>query len=368
MESDKVKPTQKMQEELANAQPDDLAGHITRQYRRIRKFLNISETRKAIVRNDLLESSAPREEYYALIIFACAIATFGLIANSEVVTIGSQLVDPLIFPILGLSIATTSGLQRMFKRATQSILWGMFISLVISILITYFFYRLPYGPNARIPDTVVSRTSASLLDLGIALVGGCAAAYGMAHPRLEGTIPGVAIATALMPPLSTVGFGVVFLDSGILLGAILQFLTNLTAILFAGILTFKLLGFNPLRHEENGEVSRKITASLVVVSIISLLLALFTWNTVNDARVYDRVRNTIIRQTEKNAVVEFIDLTIIKDGRQREIVATLRTSEEFSAKEAGAIQDLLSTLLNKEVSFELITVPMQVINPNPAVP
>ena len=135
----------------------------------------------------------------------------------------------------------------MFKSAAKSILVGMLISVAMSALISLLFYRLPYGPNAYIPETIISRTSATLLDLGIALAGGCAAVYAMAHPRLEGTIPGVAIATALMPPLCTIGFGIAFMDGGIILGAVLQFMTNLTAILFAGMATFIILGFNPLR-------------------------------------------------------------------------------------------------------------------------
>lgn len=333
-------------------------------YRRLRSFLNITDTRKAIVRNELLENSAPREEFYALIIFSSAIATFGLIANSEVVTIGSQLVDPIMSPILGLSVAALSGLQRMFKRAMQSILWGILLSIGISTAIVMLFYRLPYGPLAYLPETITSRTSATLLDLGIALVGGAAATYALAHPRLEATIPGVAIATALMPPLCTIGYGIAFLDGGIIMGAVLQFLTNLTAILFAGIVTFKLLGFNPLRREESDEVSRKVTASFLIVAVISLLLAFFTWNTVRDARVYDRVRFMILDEAAPYAKVEMIDLTIIKEGRSRQIVTTLRTSESLDESVAAAIQDRLTNSLASSVTFELITVPMQVINPS----
>ncbi|MBM3137262.1 MAG: DUF389 domain-containing protein [Chloroflexi bacterium] len=351
-------------QEKPPAPPEGLRAHIRHHYRRLRKFLNITETRKAIVRSDLLESSAPREEFYALILFASAIATFGLIANAEVVAIGSQLVDPLMSPILGLAIAADSGLQRMFRRAMQSILWGLVISILLSVLISFFFYRLPYGPTAAIPETVISRTSATLLDLGIALVGGCAAAYSMAHPRLEGAIPGVAIATALMPPLCTIGFGIAFLDTGIILGAVLQFLTNLTAILFAGIMTFKLLGFNPLQKDEQEDVSRRTAASLIVVLVISLLLAIFTWNTVQDARVFDRVRRMIIRETGQFSEVELIDLSIIKDGRNRRITTTLRTSNELSETEAGILQDRLSELLDRDVTLELIAVPIQIINPN----
>lgn len=345
--------------------PDsDLKGHVRHHYRRIKKILGISETRKAIVRNELLERSAPGEEFYALIVFACAITTFGLVANSEVVTIGSQLIDPLIFPIMGLSVAATSGLQHMFRSAGQSILRGMLISVFLSALLSFLFYRLPYGANALIPETIISRTSATLLDLAIALVGGCAAVYSLAYPRLEGTIPGVAIATALMPPLCTIGFGIAFLDSGMILGAILQFMTNLTAILFAGMATFIILGFNPLRHQEHEDVSRRVTASFAVVAAVSLLLAFFTWNTVRDARDFDRVRSVIILTTEKYTTVELVDLTIIKHGSTREITATLRTADQLSETEAGEIQDRLTELLEREVSFELLTIPMQVISPN----
>ena len=103
---------------------------------------------------------------------------------------------------------------------------------------------------------------------------------------------------------------------------------------------------------------------MIIVSVISVLLALFTWNTVNDARVFDRVRNIIIEETEQFAYIELIDLTIIKDGSTRNITATIRTSEQFSESEAGAIQDRLTEAISGDVFLELITVPMQLINPN----
>ena len=89
------------------------------------------------------------------------------------------------------------------------------------------------------------RTQPSPFDLVIALAGGAAATYALARPRLSAALPGVAIATALMPPLCVVGIGISLQRSDVYMGALLLFLTNLVAISFASILVFAFLGFRP---------------------------------------------------------------------------------------------------------------------------
>ena len=93
---------------------------------------------------------------------------------------------------------------------------------------------------------MLARTRPTPFDLGVALAGGAAAAYALAQPKLSAALPGVAIATALMPPLCAVGIGVAVGNLEVALGALLLFLTNLAAISFAGIMVFVLLGFRPL--------------------------------------------------------------------------------------------------------------------------
>jgi uncharacterized membrane protein len=99
-------------------------------------------------------------------------------------------------PILGLSIVIPDGRQVLFRRSMLSILSGALLAIVRSALITFVAYRIPYGIPESLPNEILARIKPSPLDLGIALAGGAAAAYALAHPRLTATLPGVAISTA----------------------------------------------------------------------------------------------------------------------------------------------------------------------------
>ena len=178
----------------------------------------LSDTRKAIVINEMAESSTPGFDFYLLIILSCTIATLGLVTNSSAVIIGAMLIAPLMTPILGLSMSSLTGRQVLFRRSILSILSGAFLAIVLSAIITFLAYRIPYGIPESLPSEILSRTKPSPLDLGIALAGGAAAAYALAHPRLTATLPGVAISTALMPPLCTTGIGLAFTNRSIFPG------------------------------------------------------------------------------------------------------------------------------------------------------
>jgi uncharacterized hydrophobic protein (TIGR00271 family) len=207
--------------------------------------LKIGDGRKKTVISILVDKRLSNTDFLLLIFFSSTIATLGLIANLPAVTIGAQLIDPLMSPILGLAIAYLSDHGSSAKRSIMDILKGVGSAVVFSSIISFFMYRLPYGSHASIPFEVIQRTTATFYDLGIAAVGGAAAAYATARPGLNSVLPGVAIATALMPPLCAVGFGIAIFNASIIFGAILQFLTNFFAISSFAVLTFAILGFLP---------------------------------------------------------------------------------------------------------------------------
>ncbi len=130
---------------------------------------------------------------------SCSIATLGLITNSSAVIIGAMLVAPLMSPILGLSIATVVAEGKLFRRALVALGAGILLALLLSTLLGWIARLLPFDVLVSFPDEVLSRTHPTPFDLGIALAGGAAAAYALAQPRLSAALPGVAIATALMP-------------------------------------------------------------------------------------------------------------------------------------------------------------------------
>jgi uncharacterized hydrophobic protein (TIGR00271 family) len=323
----------------------------------------LTQTRKAIVLNDLVDSSSPGMDYFILIFLSCTIATFGLLTDSAAVIIGAMLVAPLMSPILSLSMASISGLSRLFKRSVLAIFEGAGIAILLSGLIAFLSYRLPLGINANIPNEVLARTSPSPMDLGIALAGGAAAAYALAHPRLTAALPGVAIATALMPPLCAVGVGLAFMNSTIIFGALLLFVTNLVAIAFAGIVTFAVMGFGPRNAKSNNKVSQSLSIASILVIVIGLLLAGLAWNTISEARLYTRARAIILDSANQYTDVQLVDMSISTEADVKYIKITLRTTRDLTFAEVSEMQDEIAAQLNSPVALTIISIPMQILTP-----
>ncbi len=168
----------------------------------------------------------PSHTFVVLTVGAAAIATLGLLLDSPAVIIGAMLVAPFLGPIvaLGFSIAMTD--VTLALRATKSLLCGVVLGLVTSIAIVKL---SPFIPPTQ---QILARTSPNLFDLLVAVFAGLVGGYAVVH-RLGGTIAGVAIATALMPPLAAAGYGLAMGELSVFNGAFYLFLTNLVAIAFS---------------------------------------------------------------------------------------------------------------------------------------
>jgi len=322
----------------------------------------LTQTRKAIVLDELIDSASLGVDFFVLIILSSIIATFGLIIDSPAVIIGAMLVAPLMSPIMGISLASITGLKGFFKRSLNAVLIGVSTALVLSALLALLTYRLPYGALPVFSGEILARTKPSLFDLGIALAGGIASAYALAHPRLSAALPGVAIATALLPPICTAGIGIAFLNLPIMLGAALLFTTNLVSITFAGILTFALLGFKPHTFADDSNISRSIRVSIIFVLLISITLAFFAWRSIAEARDYRIASKAILESASQFSDVRLVDLAITSENGNKKITFVLRTTRELTYDELSLIQLAVSERIESQVAIELVTVPMQVLD------
>lgn len=174
-----------------------------------------------------IEEGARLDARYALMVtLACGIAMLGLLQNSVAVIIGAMLISPLMGPIiaLGMSLATFDFISM--RRALKTLATGIALALAIAIGIVL------VSPLQEATPEILARTEPTLFDLLVAVLSGIAGAYATITRKGE-TIVGVAIATALMPPLAVVGFGVATGNGGIAGGAGFLFMTNLLAIAFS---------------------------------------------------------------------------------------------------------------------------------------
>lgn len=179
--------------------------------------------------------------FWMVLYLSGAIATLGLTLNSTAVVIGAMLVAPLLGPLMGLSMALAVGDGRLFVQTTVTILLGTAGIIALAALLTYLL------PFQAMTDEIASRTRPTTLDLGIAIFSGLAGAVVTAsrEKRLSASIPGVAVAVALVPPLGVAGFGIgTGFQWAIIKGSLLLFGANLAGIVLSGLLIFLLVGMH----------------------------------------------------------------------------------------------------------------------------
>lgn len=229
--------------------------------RRVRRmvFQQLPPEETESVRAHIEEEGGVTERYILMCALSAGIATLGLLQSSVAVVIGAMLVSPLLGPLaaLGYGIGSLDGERTL--RAARAVGAGALVGILLGVAITLL------SPIRNATPEILVRTSPTLIDLGVAILSGIAGAYATVHRRGETAI-GVAIATALMPPLNTVGYGIAVARFDYAFGALLLFLTNLAAISISFALVTRLRGVaRPFRQV-------RITRRLIFAAAAALLL------------------------------------------------------------------------------------------------
>jgi uncharacterized hydrophobic protein (TIGR00271 family) len=320
--------------------------------------------RRNVVLHELEQASSPGFDYVLLVVLSCSIATFGLLTNSAAVIIGAMLVAPLMSPILGFSLASVAGEQRMFRRSGIALIEGVLLAIVLSSLLGWVAQILPFDILVELPQEILSRTKPSPFDLGIALAGGAAAAYALAQPRLSAALPGVAIATALMPPVCTVGIGFSLGNSSIVFGAGLLFFTNLAAISFAGILVFAALGFRPAQLENTWhKIPRSLFISAILVLLTTIPLVILTLRIVNQTHQLQGVREVVVSELSVFPDAQLVDISIDTNNSNLNLRITVRTSRQPNYQQVIDLQKAIAGRLQQTTAIQVIIIPTTKLDP-----
>lgn len=199
-----------------------------------------------------------------VLIFAIFIASLGLNTNSIPVIIGAMLISPLMGPIIGIGLAI--GIQdfTLLKKSLKNISMAVIGSLLASAL--YFLISPQYEGSSQL----LARTSPSIYDVFVAIFGGAAGFVSIACKNKGQVMPGVAIATSLMPPLCTAGYGIATWQGTFFFGALYLFFTNMVFILFATWIGVKLLNYQPVTYQSSNRAHkvRSIMYSIITTTII----------------------------------------------------------------------------------------------------
>jgi uncharacterized hydrophobic protein (TIGR00271 family) len=295
-----------------------------------------AEQRNAIYQS-ILDSSHIDLEYLALLALAALIALFGLLENSAAVIIGAMLISPLMNPILSVALALLLGDGKLGKRSAAVLA----ISIGGVIAITWLVASLT--PLKQATAEILARTTPNLLDLFIAFLSGLAGTLALRGGSVALTIlPGVAIAVAVLPPLSVVGYGLSTNQRSIAGGAFLLFITNLVSIIISAVAVFRATGFRPYRHAEKGPWNLKFRVG--VSAILLLLLSIPLFLTLRKVAIQVAMRAEL--QRDLNAAFQsdrasVSDLTFLQTDHGLLIRTTLQTTQYFDTKTIQSVEESL---------------------------
>jgi uncharacterized hydrophobic protein (TIGR00271 family) len=297
---------------------------------------------------DFFPEGKMSSRYSFMVINSCAIAILGLLLSSPAVVIGAMLLSPLISPImaLGFSLCTVDIWQM--KKSLRAIIFGMIASIVISMII------VAISPITDPTPEIISRTQPNLFDLLVAIFSGLAGGYATVKKKGE-SIVGVAIATALMPPLAVVGYGVATFNWVIAEGAFFLFMTNLLAICFTVVAVAKWYGFGS--HNSSKSNIWQMASIFIVFLFLSIPLGISLKNIAYQSYVTKVVKSEIGKYFEfaNNRLSNF---SITFKANKNIAIDCVLITDRFVPKADQILQKKLEEILNRKVvlSFDQVVI------------
>lgn len=290
-------------------------------------------------------------DFIALLTASTVIATFGLFQSSAAVIIGAMIIAPLMRPLVGLALALLTADMLLLRRSSLTLACGTVVGASIAGGLALLLQQIELTPE------ILARTKPNLLDLGIAFFAGAIGAYCQTKKNLADSLAGVAIAVALVPPLSVVGFGLALRQQELWQGASLLYLTNLVGITIAGSLVFFVMGYAPLKVAKQGLI---ISSAALALLVVPLGFAM------NDIILENRLRAEI-KQILKEKTYTFRDVNLreleLKRYRTPLVVrATVLTDQQITSNQVRLVQDLLIRELKLPLELKLRVVPLTEIS------
>ncbi|MBU2613098.1 TIGR00341 family protein [Patescibacteria group bacterium] len=215
------------------------------------KLLTIPiEDRKVSVER-LMGESSPKAEFFLLLVLAIIIVTLGLLMGNLSIIIIGMLVAPLLSPILSVAMGIVVADVKVIGWAARTLMLATILIVGISLIVAFFF------PDRFMTDELAARSSASLAGMIVAVASGVAAAFAFSKSDLSATIPGIAVAVSLLPPIAATGVGLSMGDWTFVVGSFSVFLVNLVGVVLAATVVFSLLGFHPLRRKVEETIEKE---------------------------------------------------------------------------------------------------------------
>lgn len=307
-----------------------------------------------------------------ILIFAIIIASVGLNMNSTAVIIGAMLISPLMGPINGMGYSLATYDFDLFRKSLKNFLFAIIASLVAST--TYF----ALSPISTAHSELLARTSPTIYDVLIALFGGLAGIVAISSKQKGNVIPGVAIATALMPPLCTAGYGLASGQFNFFFGAFYLFTINTIFIAIASVWISQLLQF-PIRIQIDPGKKKRINRTTNIVIVIVLLPSIyFGYKLVKQEEFMQGANQYVMNISHfegnyllkhnidiksKNIKLVYGGTTLLEDQKSE----IIRKAEDFDIDDANIVVEQGLTFGGNDIDADVFQLKEQIISLNKAI-
>ena len=311
------------------------------------------------VRLNIQADALPSKTFFIMNALAAIIAGYGLLADSAAVVIGAMLVAMMLGPISGIALAFIDNRWILFRTAFTTLVLGVAMIYSIGFMLGLININLP------ITQEILSRTQPTIMDLMIALAGGAAGAFAAVSPRLSVAVVGVAVATALVPPLVASGILLAHKEWKNAGNAFILALTNIVAIQVSSSLVLWLTGF---RRGSDVEVKSTVV-EFIKRNFISLLFLLsltvylsFNFTHMLNKQLYENKVNADISEffNKNNNIIDTIQFDKRQDFTLLRVV--IRGDTPPQASDVEKLNELLKADLKKELSIVQVRfIPVEII-------
>jgi uncharacterized hydrophobic protein (TIGR00271 family) len=312
--------------------------------------LRRDEAQRSATRESVACGSALTGAYLAMNAAATLIAGFGLLQNSPAVIIGAMLIAMLFGPIVGIALGLAEANMPLLGRSLLSEIAGAAWVLAIGYAMGVASHSLSMGSE------ILSRTSPNILDLLIGLVGGIAGGFTYVSTGLTGVIVGVAIATALVPPLTSCGLLLAHHLPGLAAGAFLLFLANFTAIAIGAMVVFWLAGHRPQAAAQTRKVIVPRTISLILLAILGVHFTMTFHRTIAQSLLENGIRKTLSREVATIPGAHVVTVTFAPQQGTTVARVVVRTPQPVSPGQVARLNDLVNRSTGSTVALHVRSV------------
>lgn len=300
----------------------------------LKKYFNVNADKEK--ENDIIAGISQGVSFRGanlwVLIFAIFIASLGLNVNSTAVIIGAMLISPLMGPIVGMGLAIGINDFQLLKKSIHNYL----IATLISVLTATIYFVL--SPLDEAQSELLARTSPTLYDVMIALFGGAAGILALSTKGKGNVLPGVAIATALMPPLCTAGYGLAMGNIYYFLGAFYLFFINTVFIALSTYLGVHMMGFSKKTYIDKNK-NKSMQRYIAIIVVMTMVPACFmTFNIIRESITKSHI-NKFVKDILDTKGTRIISYETNKDSMTLKVVAVGKEISSAELKNAEKMMD-----------------------------